>query len=92
MKKCFLFLFITVSSLYLVGCSNLPKKYQVIHNSTNDYQQAVSLPPIVVPPTYSSTQFKEKYVVPNPQLAGNKTPVSLVPPTIDTSKNTPDSF
>ncbi len=78
MKK--IILCASLSLIALSACSRLPQKYQVIHNSTNDYQGAAALPPIVIPPGYSSSGFQERYVVPNPQLAKSIQPVSLMPP------------
>lgn len=81
-NKINLILALSLSLLFLSACSRLPDKYRVIHNGTNDYQKAIALPPITVPPGYSSDHFHEAYPVPNPQLAGSKTPVSLLPPDI----------
>ncbi|OGT30946.1 MAG: hypothetical protein A3E87_08175 [Gammaproteobacteria bacterium RIFCSPHIGHO2_12_FULL_35_23] len=72
----------------IAACSSLPQKYQFVRNNSNDYRSAAVVPPLSLPPGYSSSKIEDYYVVPNPELARQATPVELLPPDLN-SQNIP---
>ncbi len=84
MKQFFKIFLLGLLVVAVAACSRLPRKYQFIRNNSNDYRTATTLPPLSIPPGYSSNKFKAYYVVPNPQLAKQATAVDLLPPDLTT--------
>ena len=78
---------VCLSAVLLAGCSTIPQNYQVFRDNSNDYLQADSLPPMKIPPGYSSNTVDSYYPVPHANKLSNKPP-SLLPPNIS-SKDAP---
>lgn len=74
---------LSLAVLALSACSGVPRKYQIFRSNTKDYLQAEALPPLRIPPGYSSSSIEDYYPVPNAQGRMAQVSPPLLPPNID---------
>jgi uncharacterized lipoprotein len=69
----------------LTGCSYLQGNHSVVQNRDKDYLKANSIPPLKIPPGFSSSTITAHYPVSDRNYLGSNTPVDLVPPELNTN-------
>lgn len=77
--KFFLKLFFLTWILILNGCTFIYGERGIFHNRNTDYLQARSIPPLMIPPCYSSSTIQAHYPV-SDQYYGPAKKVDLTPP------------
>lgn len=69
----------------LVSCAHIYGEHGAIKDHNNDYLQAKSIPPLMIPPGYASSSIHASYPVSDrvdPEIAKK---VNLVPPELNNS-------
>jgi uncharacterized lipoprotein len=72
----------------LSACGRFPTKYDLFRNHSNDYLAAHTVPPLRIPPGYSSSKVKDYYPVAHASRTRLTKPMKVLPPNIN-PKNIP---
>ena len=80
--KCFL---MTVLLCNLASCAHIYGDHGAIKDHDNDYLNAKSIPPLMIPPGYASSSIHASYPVSDREDPETAKKINLVPPELNNS-------